>query len=382
MKKVGELLRTEREKKGLSLHEIGLSLKINPKILKAIEDGDTSQLPAKTFLRGFIRSYAQYLKLDVESVLNLFSSEFGTTRPEVPVSENDTHSVNTDSASHSASDNNNSTQNTKEPSNVIPLKAVVSNANNSNESEDTVKGLDSKKSVDNLLLFFLGVGLIIFIVLIINQTNKYQKEKETAGTDIESGVVSITTTTLFESALNVNSSTTTTVAANSSAVNSASNTNLSTNSTSSSVNNSSTNAASSQATTTTLKKPSNSTTTTTTLKIKSTTSTLMNTTTTSLLTSTGIVNSISTNLSTTTTTTIPPKTVEVIIEALNKVSIKFATSPGQWQTVDLEADQVHIFKSKTGLDLEISDGGAVSIVVNGKDRGVQGIIGKPLKLKY
>ncbi len=59
MSKLGQFLKTEREKKGLSLHEIGMSLKINPKILKAIEDNDEPNLPAKTFLRGLIKSYAQ-----------------------------------------------------------------------------------------------------------------------------------------------------------------------------------------------------------------------------------------------------------------------------------------------------------------------------------
>src|SRR6185312_15354404 len=55
MRKIGEILKSEREKKDLSLHEIGMSLKINPKILKAIEESDEKNLPAKTFLRGFIR---------------------------------------------------------------------------------------------------------------------------------------------------------------------------------------------------------------------------------------------------------------------------------------------------------------------------------------
>lgn len=80
MKKTGEALK-DREDKGLSLHEIGLSLKINSKILKAIEDGDMENLPAKTFLRGFVQSYAHYLRLDSEEILNLFTEEMGSTRP-------------------------------------------------------------------------------------------------------------------------------------------------------------------------------------------------------------------------------------------------------------------------------------------------------------
>jgi len=84
MKKVGELLKSERERRGLSLHEIGMSLKINPKILQSIEEGNTAGLPAKTFLRGFIRSYAQYLRMDVEQVLNLLNQESGPVKSEEP----------------------------------------------------------------------------------------------------------------------------------------------------------------------------------------------------------------------------------------------------------------------------------------------------------
>jgi cytoskeleton protein RodZ len=81
MKKTGEFLRKAREDKGLSVHEIGLSLKINPKILKQIEDGDRDNLPAKTFLRGFVQSYALFLKIDPNEVLKIFSDEMGTTKP-------------------------------------------------------------------------------------------------------------------------------------------------------------------------------------------------------------------------------------------------------------------------------------------------------------
>jgi transcriptional regulator with XRE-family HTH domain len=81
MKKTGEFLKKAREDKGLSIHEIGLSLKINPKILKQIEEGDKDNLPAKTFLRGFVQSYALFLKVDPIEVLRIFSDEMGTTKP-------------------------------------------------------------------------------------------------------------------------------------------------------------------------------------------------------------------------------------------------------------------------------------------------------------
>ena len=84
MKKTGDLLRIAREQKGLSLHEVGIFLKINTRILQAIEDGDLTRLPAKTFLRGFVQSYSKYLKLNTEEVLQVFQNEL---KPPAEISE-------------------------------------------------------------------------------------------------------------------------------------------------------------------------------------------------------------------------------------------------------------------------------------------------------
>ncbi len=77
MKLTGELLRQARENAKLSLSEVALSTKINPKILTAIENGDMTNLPAKTFLKGFVRSYAVFLKIDADEVMKVFASETG-----------------------------------------------------------------------------------------------------------------------------------------------------------------------------------------------------------------------------------------------------------------------------------------------------------------
>jgi cytoskeleton protein RodZ len=81
MKKTGQLLKEARETKSVSLQEVSIHLKINTKTLKALELGDVTQLPAKTFLRGFVQSYAQYLKLDLNQIMEVFQEEMGTTHP-------------------------------------------------------------------------------------------------------------------------------------------------------------------------------------------------------------------------------------------------------------------------------------------------------------
>lgn len=81
MKITGELLKSERINKNLSVQDVALSLKLSSKIINAIESGNLDQLPAKTFVRGFVKSYAQLLKLDAEQVLRQFQEEMGSTNP-------------------------------------------------------------------------------------------------------------------------------------------------------------------------------------------------------------------------------------------------------------------------------------------------------------
>ena len=81
MKITGELLKSERINKNLSVQDVALSLKLSSKIVNAIESGSLDQLPAKTFVRGFVKSYAQLLKLDSDQVLRQFQEEMGSTNP-------------------------------------------------------------------------------------------------------------------------------------------------------------------------------------------------------------------------------------------------------------------------------------------------------------
>jgi cytoskeleton protein RodZ len=87
MKNTGALLKSKRESSSLSLSEVALATKINPKILAAIENGDESNLPAKTFLKGFVRSYALFLKMDVDTVMRSFQEETGGPPPAPVVAE-------------------------------------------------------------------------------------------------------------------------------------------------------------------------------------------------------------------------------------------------------------------------------------------------------
>jgi len=77
----GELLKAERINQNLTIKDVAQSLKLTAKVITAIENGQMDELPAKTFVRGFVRGYAEFLKLDSKVVLRQFLEEMGSTNP-------------------------------------------------------------------------------------------------------------------------------------------------------------------------------------------------------------------------------------------------------------------------------------------------------------
>ena len=76
--KIGEHLKLIRERKGLSYEQIFEITKIQPSILKGIEEGKSIVSPV--FLRGFIKTYAISLGLDPDVLFQL--SEAGSEKTE------------------------------------------------------------------------------------------------------------------------------------------------------------------------------------------------------------------------------------------------------------------------------------------------------------
>jgi hypothetical protein len=65
----GEFLRRERELRHISLDDVAERTKISRRYLEAIEEEQYDRLPGETFVRGFIRSYAQSVGLDPADTL-------------------------------------------------------------------------------------------------------------------------------------------------------------------------------------------------------------------------------------------------------------------------------------------------------------------------
>ncbi len=66
---IGEYLKRERELRQISLEEVSQGTKISINRLKAIEMDRLDELPAEIFVRGFIKSYAEFIGLVPEDVL-------------------------------------------------------------------------------------------------------------------------------------------------------------------------------------------------------------------------------------------------------------------------------------------------------------------------
>lgn len=68
---VGAILANEREKRNLRIEDVASYLKISPRQLRALENGDLDALPHPAYAKGFIRSYANWLGISPEEIQRL-----------------------------------------------------------------------------------------------------------------------------------------------------------------------------------------------------------------------------------------------------------------------------------------------------------------------
>lgn len=68
---VGHLLRKARVMKGMSIEDVSRQLRLSVQQIEAIEKENYERLPGRTFLRGFIRNYANLVQLDPIPLLQL-----------------------------------------------------------------------------------------------------------------------------------------------------------------------------------------------------------------------------------------------------------------------------------------------------------------------
>lgn len=354
MKQTGQVLKNAREEAGLSLHEVSLSLKISSRIIQAMEDADESKLPAKTFLRGFVKSYVNLLKLNEHEVMNLFYSEVGSTAPKLQNGEPAYRRAETVDVSRPKPDLKepikkaaHETVSTQEISTELISAAAPAEEKSfaphtpQQVVEPSLKPIDQNKSPKTAIFTVISVILVVLILVSKQIVDKYAKEIPDAKVPLslaEVETLPAAATTPAEATAPV------------------------------------TNETSAPLTTA----------------------------------DPNTVAQISPVLAPVTAAAVEPKVeapitpateneakkempqvvvpegkpIELIVEALESVEIEYSSKSGKRSTIKLTPEQVHTFKSKNGLNVLISNGGAVNLILNGRDLGIPGDQGKSIKLSY
>lgn len=98
IKSLGDRLRQERERQGLTIEDIAQKTYIRKKYLEAIESGDHSDLPGEVYVKGFLRSYAEALGLNGWDFVAEYNRLIGAKAEDKADQEAGTTSAGLDSA--------------------------------------------------------------------------------------------------------------------------------------------------------------------------------------------------------------------------------------------------------------------------------------------
>jgi cytoskeleton protein RodZ len=82
MFEIGISLREARLRQGLDLAEIERATKVRSRYLKALEEEQFEVLPGQTYVKGFLKAYADHLGLDGDLYVEEFNSRYATGEEE------------------------------------------------------------------------------------------------------------------------------------------------------------------------------------------------------------------------------------------------------------------------------------------------------------
>jgi cytoskeleton protein RodZ len=395
MKETGKILREAREAQNISLAAVSAVTKINIKVLEAIEGAQMENLPSKTFLRGFVQTYASFLKLSPNDVLENFQKEMGTTKytPAVPPGIDGQPAVENGQA-------------------VAPGEAPVETAKPSaiasakHQEDEGLAFANGGRSMTSKIVFAgIAVMLIVGIYIVSEVVQKYQKESQVAEppADIQSNALPepikevpeapkdavpmpITAEKVPEKPKTAD-----------------------------------TKPLDPKATSTTppktdTKPVENKTADTKPVDAKMTEAKPAETSKPTETKPPATENkppppvpvaevkppekppappapkppekpaeSVATTTPAPTEQKPPPppsNPQEVVVEALDSVRVDYRIDGGSLQSATLQPEEKRTFKAKREVKMDVSDGGAVSVNHNGKDRGVPGNLGQPMKLSF
>src|SRR4051812_49360584 len=76
MPEIGETLREARMRRRIDMSEVEATTKIRAKYLRALESEEWELLPGPTFVKTFLRTYAEYLELDSRLLVDEYKQQF------------------------------------------------------------------------------------------------------------------------------------------------------------------------------------------------------------------------------------------------------------------------------------------------------------------
>ncbi len=76
MADIGEVLRETRMRKRVDMSQVEAATKIRAKYLRALENEEWDMLPGPTFVKTFLRTYAEYLELDARSLVEEYKQRY------------------------------------------------------------------------------------------------------------------------------------------------------------------------------------------------------------------------------------------------------------------------------------------------------------------
>jgi transcriptional regulator with XRE-family HTH domain len=76
MADIGETLREARMRRRIDMAEVESATKIRAKYLRALENEEWNLLPGSTFVKTFLRTYAEYLELDARALVEEYKQRY------------------------------------------------------------------------------------------------------------------------------------------------------------------------------------------------------------------------------------------------------------------------------------------------------------------
>lgn len=68
----GQMIKAAREARQVSLSEVAQNLLLSKQTLIALEEDDYSKIPAEVYAKGYLKAYAKFLQIPVESIITSF----------------------------------------------------------------------------------------------------------------------------------------------------------------------------------------------------------------------------------------------------------------------------------------------------------------------